>query len=381
MRFTISRAALIKPLQLVSGMVERKHQQPILSNILIGVKSNLLSLIGTDLEIELVARVGEVFATQNGEFTVNAKKLVDICRVLPDHAMIDVELEETKAIIRYQKTKFTLATLSAYDFPRFQESVGSLEFSLPQQALITLLENTLFAMASQDVRLYMNGVYFIFDEGGIRAVATDGHRLMTCFVPVKTGLTHLFAVIMPRKSVVELQRLFAEEQTELGVVFSPTHMRFINHTYSLSTKLIDSKFPDYRLVLPAQALLKAFIIERVNFLETLQRVSALLSDKVKGARFVIQSQLLQITAMNTDKDIVEEELAIDYAGDKTEIGFNVGYLQEYLNIIETPYVKVSFTDADSSALLEPCINNQDTEGAPVTSARPDNRYVIMPMKL
>lgn len=374
MRFSISRAALIKPLQLVSGMVERKHQQPILSNVLIGVKSNLLSLIGTDLEMELVARVGEVAATQNGEFTVNAKKLVDVCRVLPDDAVIDVELEETKAIIRCHKTKFTLATLSAYDFPRLQESVSSLEFSLPQDALTTLLENTTFAMASQDVRLYMNGVYFIFDEVGVRAVSTDGHRLMTCLVPVKTGLTQSFAVIMPRKTVMELQRLFADEKTELGVVVSSNHMRFIHHTYSLTTKLIDSKFPDYRLVLPAVSSSQSFTIDRVQFLETLQRVSALLSDKVKGARFVIQSSSLQIIAMNTDRDIAEEELAIEYVGEKTEIGFNVGYLQEYLAIIQSPLVKVSFTDADNSALLEPCIDNQG-------ETHQDNRYVIMPMKL
>ncbi len=374
MRFSISRAALIKPLQLVSGMVERKHQQPILSNVLIGVKSNLLSLIGTDLEMELVARVGEVAATQNGEFTVNAKKLVDVCRVLPDDAVIDVELEETKAIIRCHKTKFTLATLSAYDFPRLQESVSSLEFSLPQNALTTLLENTTFAMASQDVRLYMNGVYFIFDETGVRAVSTDGHRLMTCMVPVKTGLTQSFSVIMPRKSVMELQRLFADEKTELGVVVSSNHMRFIHHTYSLTTKLIDSKFPDYRLVLPAVSSSQSFTIDRVQFLETLQRVSALLSDKVKGARFVIQDSALQIIAMNTDRDIAEEELAIEYTGEKTEIGFNVGYLQEYLAIIQSPLVKVSFTDADNSALLEPCIDNQEF-------AHHDNRYVIMPMKL
>lgn len=374
MRFSISRAALIKPLQLVSGMVERKHQQPILSNILIGVKSNLLSLIGTDLEMELVARVGEVAATQNGEFTVNAKKLVDVCRVLPDDAVIDVELEETKAIIRCHKTKFTLATLSAYDFPRLQESVSSLEFSLSQQALTALLESTTFAMASQDVRLYMNGVYFIFDEAGVRAVSTDGHRLMTCMVPIKTGLTQSFSVIIPRKSVMELQRLFADEKTELGVTVSSNHMRFIHHTYSLSTKLIDSKFPDYKLVLPSVSSSKSFTIDRVQFLETLQRVSALLSDKVKGARFVIQDNLLQIVAMNTDRDIAEEELAIEYLGEKTEIGFNVGYLQEYLAIIQSPLVKVSFTDADNSALLEPCIDNQD-------SFHQDNRYVIMPMKL
>lgn len=374
MRFSISRAALIKPLQLVSGMVERKHQQPILSNILIGVKSNLLSLIGTDLEMELVARVGEVAATQNGEFTVNAKKLVDVCRVLPDDAVIDVELEETKAIIRCHKTKFTLATLSAYDFPRLLESVSSLEFSLPQNALTTLLENTTFAMASQDVRLYMNGVYFIFDEVGVRAVSTDGHRLMTCLVPVKTGLTQSFSVIIPRKSVMELQRLFADEKTELGVAVSSNHMRFIHHTYSLSTKLIDSKFPDYKLVLPSVSSSKSFTIDRVQFLETLQRVSALLSDKVKGARFVIQDNLLQIIAMNTDRDIAEEELSIEYMGEKTEIGFNVGYLQEYLAIIQSSLVKVSFTDADNSALLEPCIDNQEF-------IHQDNRYVIMPMKL
>lgn len=359
-------------------MVERKHQQPILSNILIGVKNNLLSLIGTDLELELVARVGGGISTQNGEFTVNAKKLLDICRVLPDDAIIDVELEELKAIIRCQKTKFTLATLSAHDFPRLQESIASLEFSLPQQALMTLLENTTFAMASQEVRLYMNGVYFIFEEGGIRTVATDGHRLMTCFISVKTGLTQPFSVIMPRKSVVELQRLFSDELTELGVVVSPNHMRFIHHTYSLTTKLIDSKFPDYRLVMPSVgASLRSFSINRVQFLETLQRVAALLTDKVKGARFVIQSQLLQITAINTDRDIAEEGLFIDYDGEKVEIGFNVGYLQEYLAIIQSPLVKVSFINADSSALLEPCLEPDSALSLPYQ----DNRYVIMPMKL
>ncbi len=374
MRFTISRAALIKPLQLASGLIERKHQQPILSHILIGVKSNLLSLIGTDLERELVARVGEVSATQNGEFTVNAKKLVDICRVLPEGAIIDVSLEETKAIIRCQETKFTLAILHASDFPRLQEPEGSIEFSLPQSTLSSLLENTTFAMASQDVRFYMNGVYFIFNEVGIRAVATDGHRLVTCFIPVKTGLTQSFSVIMPRKSVVELQRLFADESTELGVVVSSNHMRFINHTYSLSTKLIDSKFPDYRLVLPAVASARTFIIDRVKFLETLQRVSALLSDKVKGARFVIQPNVLQIIAINTDRDLAEEALAIDYEGEKTEIGFNVGYLLEYLGIILSDFVKISFTDADNSVLLEPYLDS-------LACKEKDNRYVIMPMKL
>lgn len=375
MRFSIQREVLLKPLQLVSGSIERKHLQPILSNVLLGVKSQLLSLTGTDLEVELIARVALNFPADNGEFTLPARKLMDICRAFPEQSKIDFEVEHGKVVIRCGKTRFTLATMPVEDFPRVQEGPGDVEFSLKQQDVKSLIENTSFAMAHQDVRIYMNGLLLIFSDKSIRAVAADGHRLITFSSNVKTTLNEPLSVIVPRKAILELQRLFSDGNEEVGVVVGANHLRAIAPHFSFTTKLIDAKFPDYRRLIPVNAP-QYLIVDKDALKQALGRVSVLFTEKVRGARIQISSQGMNIVATNADKDEAEEEVPITYQGQPIEIGLNGQYLLEYLSIVKDPTIKMSFTDPDGGVLFEPYQQQEEAAGN-----NSENRYVVMPMRL
>lgn len=371
MQFTISREALLKPLQRVAGAVERRQALPILANILVVVKNQLLSLTATDLEIEMIARIPLSEPSQAGAVTIPGKKWMDICKALPEGATITLECTENKVILRSGRSRYTLACLGAESFPQIEESVGDIEIALPQQKLKELLDFSAFSMAQQDVRYYLNGVFLSLRSDEIRMVATDGHRLATIHLPMPANLPHPVGVIIPRKAVVEMQRLFSEGEEEIGLVVGKNHLRTITPQTSFITKLIEGKFPDYQRVLPASDGAKTLEITREPLRQALSRVCALFTDKYRGVALKFNPGVLRIIAVTPDKDEVEDELEISYQGEEVEIGVNASYLLEYLNIIHTETVQVSFWDANQAILFK---SQPGTMGG-------QHLYVVMPMRL
>ncbi|MBI2791519.1 MAG: DNA polymerase III subunit beta [Gammaproteobacteria bacterium] len=372
MQFTIHREALLKPLQRVQGALERRQTLPILANILVVVKNQLLSLTGTDLEIEMIARVPLSNPAQSGATTIPGKKLIDICKALPEHAQISIEAADNKVVVRSGRSRYSIACLPAENFPKVEESPGDVELSVKQSVLRQLLDVTCFAMAHQDVRYYLNGVLMAFNQEEVRTVATDGHRLATMALPVRSHLTHPLAVIVPRKAVTEMQRLFQEGDEEIGLVIGKNHLRAVTTHTSFVTKLIEGKFPDYQRVLP-QDPPHQFEVSRELLKQALLRVSVLFTDKYRGVGLMFTSNLLRIIATTPDKDEVEDEVEIAYQGPAIEIGANASYLIEYLNIVKSDMVKVAFTSPNHVILFETALNEAEPQAK--------HSYVVMPMRL
>jgi DNA polymerase-3 subunit beta len=366
MKFTVTRDALLKPLNLVAGVVERRQTLPILANVLIGVEGNLLSLTGTDLEVELLGKVSLDGATVDGDITVPARKLLDIVKSLPDDSVISVEVEEQRAIIKSGRSRFTLSTLPASEFPNVEQGSASLEFDVLQRNLKTLIDKTAFAMAQQDVRYYLNGMLWEIKDGIFRVVATDGHRLA---LSTQSGITasEEKQVILPRKGVLELSRLLIEEDESIHLAFGDTHLRATTQAFTFTSKLVDGKFPDYDRVLPKGSD-KEVIAERDVLKQALARAAILSNEKYRGIRMQFNAGDLRIVANNPEQEEAEDVVAIDYNGDTLEIGFNVSYLLDIMNVVSGPKVKFSLLDANSSALLE---DNDDG----------NSLYVVMPMRL
>ena len=250
MHFEISREALIKPLQLVTGVVERRQTLPVLSNVLLVLEKGQLSLTGTDLEVELVGRVNVAANARDGEITVPARKLMDICKSLPDDATLKVDVDDSKAVIRFGRSRFSLSTLPASDFPSVEEAAGTLEFSIPQSRLKAMLDSTSFAMAQQDVRYYLNGLLFEVSADYLRVVATDGHRLAMHTEKMKISGAGKIQVIVPRKGILELSRLLSDGDESVNLVIGTNHIRARTKDFTFTSKLVDGKFPDYDRVLP-----------------------------------------------------------------------------------------------------------------------------------
>ncbi|MBD3738483.1 DNA polymerase III subunit beta [Stutzerimonas balearica] len=367
MHFTISREALLKPLQLVAGVVERRQTLPVLSNVLLVVEGQQLSLTGTDLEVELVGRVALEDAAEPGEITVPARKLMDICKSLPADALIDVRLDEQKALIKSGRSRFTLSTLPASDFPTVEEGPGSLNFSVEQGKLRRLIERSGFAMAQQDVRYYLNGMLIEVSNGMLRAVATDGHRLAMCSMQAGIEQADRHQVIVPRKGILELARLLTDQDAQVNVVLGQHHIRATTGEFTFTSKLVDGKFPDYERVLPRGGD-KLVIGDRQTLREAFSRTAILSNEKYRGIRLQLESGLLKIQANNPEQEEAEEEVVVDYSGAALEIGFNVSYLLDVLGVMTADQVRMMLSDSNSSALVQEADND-------------DSAYVVMPMRL
>ncbi len=367
MHLTIQREALLKPLQLVAGVVERRQTLPVLSNVLLVVEGQQLSLTGTDLEVELVGRVALEEPAEPGEITVPARKLMDICKSLPSDTLIDIRVDEQKLLIKAGRSRFTLSTLPANDFPTVEEGPGSLNFSLVQSKLRRLIERTSFAMAQQDVRYYLNGMLLEVNAGVLRAVATDGHRLAMCAMASGIEGVDRHQVIVPRKGILELARLLTEQDGEVRIVLGQHHIRATTGEFTFTSKLVDGKFPDYERVLPRGGD-KLVLGDRQALREAFSRTAILSNEKYRGIRLTLASGLLKIQANNPEQEEAEEEVAVDYNGGNLEIGFNVSYLLDVLSVMSTEQVRLILSDANSSALLQEADND-------------DSSYVVMPMRL
>lgn len=367
MHFTIQREALFKPLQLVAGIVERRQTLPVLSNVLLVVQDHQLSLTGTDLEVELVGRVALEDASEPGEITVPARKLMDICKSLQPDALIDIRLDDQKIIIKSGRSRFSLSTLPANDFPAVEEGPGSLNFSVNQGKMRRLIERSSFAMAQQDVRYYLNGMLIEVSSGMLRAVATDGHRLATCSMQTGIDQPDRHQVIVPRKGILELARLLTDQDGEVSIVLGQHHIRATTGEFTFTSKLVDGKFPDYERVLPRGGD-KSVVGERQTLREAFSRTAILSNEKYRGIRLQLETGLLKIQANNPEQEEAEEEVAVDYTGGTLEIGFNVSYLLDVLDVMTTDQVRLILSDANSSALVQEYDNDESA-------------YVVMPMRL
>lgn len=364
MQIQLSREALLKPLSLVASVVERRHSLPILANVLLRFNETTLTLVATDLEVELKATVAA--KGQAGEAAIPARKLLDICRALPAEANVELRVDKGKAIVKSGRSRFTLATLPAGEFPSIETEAWIATISLPQQALHSLLSETAFCMAQQDVRYYLNGLLLEIEGGDLRAVATDGHRLAHSHVALATPSAESRQVIVPRKGVQEAQRFLEQSDAAVEVKIGANHIRFAGNDVILTSKLIDGRFPDYHKVIP-QAQSKKIVLPKELLRETLTRVAILSNEKYRGVRLSLASGTLRVTAHNPEQEEAFEEVPVDYAGDEIEIGFNVSYLLDAIGAVQPGEVVLGLNDPDSSGTIR-------SESGP-------GIYVVMPMRL
>ncbi len=366
MKFETQRDVLLAPVQAVVGVVERRQTMPILANLLLSVSDDGLAVTGTDMEVELVANAG-VEVQEKGDITVPARKLLDICRALPEGAKLTVYLDKGKLTLRSGRSRFSLATLPAADFPSVEDINVQRGFKLSQKMLRELISKTAFSMAQQDVRYYLNGLLLETGEKRLRAVATDGHRLALCDLKAEMIDDAVQQVIVPRKGVLELQRLLGEDETEANVEFGTNHLRVTLPSIRFTSKLIDGRFPEYDRVVPKGGD-KVFTADRQLLKETLGRAAILSNEKYRGVRLQLSPKLLKVMAHNPEQEEAEDELEVVYQGGDLEIGFNVTYLMDALSALESEQVRITLTDANSSCL----VRAPDKE---------DCRYVVMPMRL
>jgi DNA polymerase III subunit beta len=365
MKFSADREAILSPLQAVIGVVERRQTMPILANILIAGRDDQLSLTATDLEVELVART-KVNLQQGGEITLPGRKLLDIIRALPEKASVTVAIEGERATIRSGKSRFTLTTLPASDFPTVEDIKAQQTLRVDQQMLRRLLDKTHFSMAQQDVRYYLNGMLLEIAGNVLRTVATDGHRLAYCETVLESPTAAGQQVIVPRKGVLELQRLLGGDgAVELAV--GSNHVRAQIGEIRFTSKLIDGRFPEYGRVIPVDPP-KQIKADRDTLRAALQRAAILSNEKYRGIRLALKSNVLILQSHNPEQEEAEEELEVAYTGEEVEIGFNVNYLLDALAAVDGNEVQIGLTDANNSCLLS----------APnVLTAK----YVVMPMRL
>ncbi|TXH90524.1 MAG: DNA polymerase III subunit beta [Rhodoferax sp.] len=354
-------------LQSVAGIVERRHTLPILANVLIRKTGNALQLTTSDLEIQI--RTTAELGGDTGDFTttVGARKLIDILKTMPGDQTVSLESQQSKLILKGGKSRFTLQSLPAEDFPLVQESAAfGPVFAVPQKTLKDLLGQVSFAMAVQDIRYYLNGILFVAEGKTLSLVATDGHRLAFASATLDVEVPKQ-EVILPRKTVIELQRLLSNDEGAIEMQFANNQAKFTFDGMEFVTKLVEGKFPDYNRVIPRNHKNKV-TLGRAALLGTLQRTAILTSDKFKGVRLNLDPGTLRVASNNAEQEEAIDELDIDYGGDSIEIGFNVTYLIDALSNMDQEMVSMELSDGNSSALI----------------TIPENtsfKYVVMPMRI
>lgn len=365
--FQSTQDKVLAALQSVAGIVERRHTLPVLANVLVRKVGAALQLTTSDLEIQIRTQADlggddSTFAT-----TVGARKLIDILRTLPADQRVTLESKDAKLILKGGKSKFTLQTLPAEDFPLVQEapSFGPV-FSLPQKTLKSLMNQVSFAMAVHDIRYYLNGILFVAEGKQLSLVATDGHRLAFASATLDVEVPKQ-EVILPRKTVLELQRLLSDKEGAMELQFASNQAKFRFDGMEFVTKLVEGKFPDYNRVIPRNHK-NVLVLGRTALLSAMQRAAIMTTDKFKGVRMSVEPGVLRLAANNADQEEAVDEIDIEYTGDAIEMGFNVTYLIDALTNMSQDMVRIELADGNSSALI----------------TIPDNehfKYVVMPMRI
>lgn len=360
------RDELLAPLSAVSGIIERRHTLPILSNVLIEKSSDSLSFLATDIEIQITAKTAMTDSGEAKSATVGARKLVDILRALPE-GEVTLTLQDKRLQVKSGKSRFTLQSLPAEDFPRLAKPSGDISrFSLPQKALRKLLALVQYAMAQQDIRYYLNGLLMIVEDKQLKLVATDGHRLAYCATSLDSDMPRQ-EVIVPRKTILELSKQLADSDEPVNVEISATQAAFSFANVELISKLVDGKFPDYTRVIPKDHP-NHMTVGRETLRQALSRAAILSNEKFRGVRWVLSENSLKIVSSNAEQEEAQEEVEVKYSGASLDIGFNVTYLLDVLNNVSGSDIQASFGDSASSALI-----TFPTEG--------DFKYVVMPMRI
>ena len=361
-----TRDAILRPLQTVAGIVERRHTLPILANVLVRKQGEQVSFLATDIEIQVRTAASLGAGREDAAITVNARKLIDILRSLPD-TEVGISLASKKLTVAAGKSRFALQTLGPEEFPTVAASDAfGASLTMPQKQLRHLFAMVHFAMAQQDIRYYLNGLLFVVDGRQARVVATDGHRLAYCASAIDAELARQ-EVIIPRKTVTELQRLLADSDEPVAIDIAQNQIRFRFGEVELLSKLVEGKFPDYQRVIP-QGYRKSIVLDRETWGGALARASILTSEKFKGVRFTLSPGVLKVQTTNAEQEEAVEELDVEYAGDPLDIGFNVTYLLDVLGNLKTEQVRAEFGDANSSALIS--VPGDD-----------GFKYVVMPMRI
>jgi DNA polymerase III subunit beta len=365
MKLTATREDILTPLQSVIGVVERRQTMPVLANVLLAARDNRLSVTGTDLEVELVA-TSQVNVQQAGDITVPGRKLLDIFRSLPEKTSVQLSTEGERMSLRAGRSRFTLSSLPAAEFPLVEEINAQQTLSVAQGEFRRLIDKTHFSMAQQDVRYYLNGMLLETDGKTLRAVATDGHRLALCEIELSAKAKSSQQVIVPRKGVLELQRILGTDGN-LELAVGTNHVRAQIGDIRFTSKLIDGRFPEYGRVIPASPS-RMVEAERESLKLALQRTAILSNEKYRGIRLTARPGLLLIQAHNPEQEEAEDQVEVNYQGEEVEIGFNVNYLLDALGAIDGDKVEIGLTDSNSSCLIH----------APGTT---HTKYVVMPMRL
>jgi len=361
------RDDLLGPLAAVSGIIERRHTLPILSNVLIDCGVGALSFLATDIEIQITSRAALETSGEARSVTVGARKLVDILRALPESAEVTLQQQDKRLLVKAGKSRFVLQTLAAEDFPRLAKPAGDVaRFSLQQKELRRLLGLVQYSMAQQDIRYYLNGLLMVVEDKTLKLIATDGHRLAFASMALESKLPRQ-EVIVPRKTVLELAKLLSDSDAEVRIELSSAQASFAFGAVELVSKLIDGKFPDYTRVIPVGHK-NQLTIGRDVLRQALMRAAILSNEKFRGVRWVLTDGSLKIVSSNTEQEEAEETLEVAYKGDALDIGFNVNYLLDVLNNVGGSEVECRFGDAASSALLS-------------FPSEAEFKYVVMPMRI
>ncbi|MDE2272318.1 MAG: DNA polymerase III subunit beta [Xanthomonadaceae bacterium] len=366
MRFSTLRESLLRPMQQVVGVVERRQTLPVLSHLLVQAEKDRLSLTGTDLEVEMRSST-TVDVQEPGETTVPARKWFDLVRALPDGVSVAVEVKGDRVVMHAGRSRYTLSTLPASEFPSNDEIEVTDKVSLPEGTLRRLMERTSFAMANQDVRYYLNGLLLDLRGSELRCVATDGHRMAMAQTTLDKAAGHGRQLIIPRKGVVELLGLFEAAEDLVDIEFSSNHLRVRRSDVVFTSKLIDGRFPDYEAVIPLGAD-KIVKVDREVFRNALQRAAILSNEKYRGVRLEVMPGCLRIIAHNPEQEEAFEEIEADTKVGDVAIGFNVGYLLDALGALDEANVQLQLRDAQSSCLLR----GETGEEA---------QHVVMPLRL
>lgn len=363
----INKEEFLKPLQSVAGIVERRHTLPILSNVLIQIGNQNIAFVATDLEIQITAMLENKQDNSESAITVSAKKLQDIVRALPENSEISFSSKDSRLQLRAGKSQFNLQTLPAEDFPKLALSDELVsEISISQTMLKQLFNQVQYAMAQQDIRYYLNGLLLVLEPGFVKVVATDGHRLSLASMSMET-INQSAEAILPRKTVTELIKLLGDTEEEVKINLGKNLVTFTFGNINLVSKVIEGKFPDYNKVIPSNYN-NHVVLDRLTMLHAMQRASILSNEKFRGVRMVLTQNSMRVICNNTEQEEAEEELEIEYVDEPLDIGFNVTYLLDVLNNINTKEVDCSFGDANSSCLI---------------TVPGDDRfkYVVMPMRI
>ena len=368
MKFTTEKNEIVDALQMGASIAERRQTIPILANLRIVARDGKIEITATDLEIQIKTLTEVKKVVEEGEITVSARKMSELCRSLPDKEALEFDLNNGKLTVSSKNFHADFATISALDFPELEIKEETNSLSISSSALQRLLNKTAFCMASQDVRYYLNGLLVEYKGGEVNAVATDGHRLALATSPLdKTSPIDGERQILPRKAVLELSKILRQENEDIKITFGNSSLSIQDKNLDFSTKLIDGKFPDYEKVLPSGDP-NSLEVSKESLQSALSRASVLSNEKYRGVRFALDKNTLKLTANNPEKESAEELLDVNYNGNPMEIGFNIGYLLDVLGTIETDNVELNFYGEESSCLIREPGNQAEV-------------YVIMPMRL